>query len=1454
MRNWTFVQGRALRAVSALGMCAAASAVTGHASAAPKTAEPPLPNVMLLVDTSGSMEQMIDSTSPESGADACTVTGGATGAATNPNRWGTLLQVLTGQFAQGYRCYKDDRSSGSFKDEYTINGSPPYDYGYSTPYHRPVFYDGTDACMIGPWKLSNGPSGTGAGVGAGSFGSQSQTTNQADEFANDALAMFKVASIATPASKASGGNCGFTIGNAPQYQNGVLDSARDLVRFGMMTYDTDTDPGISVSTSGGNLQYLSSPTNPFLGTFSYYPQWDGTTWAAGTAGDWSCPQTNGTNQWCQGSPPNCGNPLPFEVGARNRAAPMWEGRMVQFPNGASSLTDVETSNDAIQNILLASRPFGATPIQAQLWDARNYFFFDPNGPVQSDPYTYDGSNAANSCRPQYIILLTDGQPNLDLETICQKTGTPNGVCPYTIKSAANNNQRSWDIAADLAKGGPASKYPPVKTFVIGFAQAAKVIPGALGSMLCSDFVTPGTPPTWNASVENGLCSTPGTPPAAGSITEACCNLHQIAIAGTPSGQPGRGAYFADTGADLASAFAAILGSIAGKTSSKAIPTVTPVLGPLNSGTAVSAQFLASFDTTNPSTGTTWPWSGNLNRLRTKCTGGVATPVGIVQNNDNFRKMVDNMAPTNRNVLTAIDTNATIDQTMSYRPFIAADDGAGAARGKEVGHDAAGIVTSVLGGHLGVLSAGCGTFSQPTTSGLKTFSALNQADCTKAILAFTLGTDFSGDNAVTYPFLNVLERGKNAVSTSKFSAMGAILHSNPAIVPAPSAQARDDSYRAFAAINYNRPQMLYVATIDGLLHAFDATSEPGTAHTDGDTAPTDATGIFPPGKGGNEMWAFIPPAVLPTLRANYPGGGSNLLDGTPVVKDIVFTRTATTTTAAANWHTVLVGSLGASGRGYYALDVTDPKVTSSWAAATTTLPTTPTAAGATATTAPTGSKGPHFLWQMANIPLAAGDVQLFGKHAATPALTTLAISNGTAVEEVGVAILPGGVDDGPFGVCARTSNTDTAGKHVNTGLIDATPEDDKWGVRNTVRRWSSAGCSRGVPGRSVSIVRVSDGKLLAVFGRYSATANQSDIAQIIKTNGTAQVINTQLDSPMTGTPVVYPAQVGAVATKFFIGDADGTVWRFDVSSTDPANWKAQMFFDTFNQNALNAIGFPSPTDPKFASVGQPIQITPVLSTDRVGNLVLLVATGDQDTFASVTYKAGKDGDKDDELPAYNFIYSLTEKPATGDPAPNLRATVNWYQTFQNGERVTGPMAIFDSTAYFSTYQPPSGTGNACSLGDGRIWGVDYVNPSSACAQNETQPTGAPYASVGCAGAPATSSLDASASTTGSTLPGFYFHPGGTLVGQDSGLTGHVITGVSIAATPPCATLTSATDPLVGGTYVGLSSLVPATYSLIASVATNATGTAATNQSGASFAQKLSSPKLKTRIDSWAAIVE
>lgn len=99
------------------------------------------------------------------------------------------------------------------------------------------------------------------------------------------------------------------------------------------------------------------------------------------------------------------------------------------------------------------------------------------------------------------------------------------------------------------------------------------------------------------------------------------------------------------------------------------------------------------------------------------------------------------------------------------------------------------------------------------------------------------------------------------------------------------------HSTYRSSNRNRPPVVYVGANDGMLHAFSATD-------------------------GKELFGYIPSTVYPNLA-----GLSDLnfqhryfVDSTPMVAD--FQKTAST------WGTMLVGGLGAGGRGYYALDITD----------------------------------------------------------------------------------------------------------------------------------------------------------------------------------------------------------------------------------------------------------------------------------------------------------------------------------------------------------------------------------------------------------------------------------------------------------------------------------------------------------------------------------------------------
>jgi type IV pilus assembly protein PilY1 len=99
-------------------------------------AQKPSPNVLLLVDSSGSMEFKTNGEFP---------TCDPVGTTSERSRWIDLVEVLTGQFA-GYSCWTQDRSSADFRTEFSMGGVTPYDYGYVNPYHRPM----SNLCAYGP--------------------------------------------------------------------------------------------------------------------------------------------------------------------------------------------------------------------------------------------------------------------------------------------------------------------------------------------------------------------------------------------------------------------------------------------------------------------------------------------------------------------------------------------------------------------------------------------------------------------------------------------------------------------------------------------------------------------------------------------------------------------------------------------------------------------------------------------------------------------------------------------------------------------------------------------------------------------------------------------------------------------------------------------------------------------------------------------------------------------------------------------------------------------------------------------------------------------------------------------------------------------------------------------------------------------------------------------------------
>jgi type IV pilus assembly protein PilY1 len=148
--------------------------------------------------------------------------------------------------------------------------------------------------------------------------------------------------------------------------------------------------------------------------------------------------------------------------------------------------------------------------------------------------------------------------------------------------------------------------------------------------------------------------------------------------------------------------------------------------------------------------------------------------------------------------------------------------------------------------------------------------------------------------------------ENRLFRYREAVMGDALESQPAYVGKPQFAYTDSGYSAFVTSKKDRAKTVFIGTNDGMLHAFN-----GDLKANG---------------GGNERWAYVPSMVIPNMwklaDKNYATMHTNYVNGRAVIGDIC-PKAPSGTCDASEWRTILVGGLNGGGRGYYALDVTDP---------------------------------------------------------------------------------------------------------------------------------------------------------------------------------------------------------------------------------------------------------------------------------------------------------------------------------------------------------------------------------------------------------------------------------------------------------------------------------------------------------------------------------------------------
>ena len=175
--------------------------------------------------------------------------------------------------------------------------------------------------------------------------------------------------------------------------------------------------------------------------------------------------------------------------------------------------------------------------------------------------------------------------------------------------------------------------------------------------------------------------------------------------------------------------------------------------------------------------------------------------------------------------------------------------------------------------------------------------------TTAITAAMLGVaDADRDKVIDFiRGVDTYDENANGNTTEERAwKLGDIFHSTPVLVTrplAPTPPTDDGSYAAFKGANATRTSLLLAGANDGMLHAFRE-----------DT--------------GEELWAFIPPDLLPNLKLLTASSGEHAfyVDGSPIAADV---KIAIPSDSTVKWRTIVLFGERRGGHAYHALDITDP---------------------------------------------------------------------------------------------------------------------------------------------------------------------------------------------------------------------------------------------------------------------------------------------------------------------------------------------------------------------------------------------------------------------------------------------------------------------------------------------------------------------------------------------------
>jgi type IV pilus assembly protein PilY1 len=452
-------------------------------------------------------------------------------------------------------------------------------------------------------------------------------------------------------------------------------------------------------------------------------------------------------------------------------------------------------------------------------------------------------------------------------------------------------------------------------------------------------------------------------------------------------------------------------------------------------------------------------------------------------------------------------------------------------------------------------------------------------------------------------------------------------------------------------------VVYAGANDGFMHAF----ETGYFNSNGTyNGSTNSSGVFVgTNNDGKEILAYMPAYVVNSINSSTTLNTANgttspniandytnpqyahkfNVDGTPGTGDLFY---------AGQWHSWLVGGLGAGGSAIYALDITNP--------GTPTLPTSFTQGNAS------------------NLVIGEWSSALVSTTTSSSGVYSSSVTGGSATF-----------------VCA---NIGTCGNSL--GKTYGTPQIRRF--HNTPANTAGGATSWG-----------------AVFGNGSGSYNgDAGIFVMLASNTVGAQPTFYYLSTGAGTRTTNPNGIYYVTAAdldgdhmidyVYAGDLLGNVWRFDLTSQNPANWAV-----------TKVSGTPTPiyTTPggKLQPITTKLVVASVATSGTNPRVMVEFGTGQQTAFSNntpATYSSSQQyliGVWDWNMSAWN----ATTSPAKYDALPNGSITAP-------GSALSGLSQLQQQTIT-GTYDPTSAASSASSTAANNAY-YRTVSNSPICWVDQT----------------------------------------------------------------------------------------------------------------------------------------